>query len=227
MDSFLYPEVPRVVVLRSLSCSQSIRQRMRRRTVTLCFNLHWNSQILVHRSQGMVQLDLLSPLRKTPLLHRSMLSSSEALIQISQCGYRYEPPIPSCSSSRLGHPQSRCPRRLCSCQHVSVFRCVGFPTRYLAARFNGIRSNSRGSPNIWAKCFAVSARPNLSWANGKSLTQADLCRVAPSFFRNGLRLPSDTSLSCSFSRGVLTASVFVLHPDSLVMSGSISRYCPV
>ena len=59
-----------------------------------------------------VQFDLLSPLRRTPLLQRSMQSSSEALIQISQYGYRSEPPIPSCSSSRLGRQQSRCPRRL-------------------------------------------------------------------------------------------------------------------
>ena len=42
----------RVNVFRSLSCSQSIRQRICRRTVTLYFNLHMNSQILVHRSQG-------------------------------------------------------------------------------------------------------------------------------------------------------------------------------
>ena len=40
LDSFLYPEVPRVNVFRSLSCSQSIRQKFRRRTVTLYFNLH-------------------------------------------------------------------------------------------------------------------------------------------------------------------------------------------
>ena len=57
-------------------------------------------------------LDLLSPLRKNPLLQRSMLSSSEASIQTSQCGYRSEPPIPSCSSPRLGRQQSPCPRRL-------------------------------------------------------------------------------------------------------------------
>ena len=37
LDSFLYPEVPRVNVHRSLSCSQSIRQRIHRRTVTLYF----------------------------------------------------------------------------------------------------------------------------------------------------------------------------------------------
>ena len=50
--SFLYPKVPRVNVFRSLSCSQSIRHRIRHRTVTLYFNLHWDSQILIHRSQG-------------------------------------------------------------------------------------------------------------------------------------------------------------------------------
>ena len=33
-------------------CSQSIHPRIRRRTVTLYFNLHGNSQILVDRSQG-------------------------------------------------------------------------------------------------------------------------------------------------------------------------------
>ena len=47
--------------------------------------------------------------------------------------------------------------------------------------------------------------------------QADLYRVAPSLFRIGLRLASHTSLSCSFSRGVLTALVFALHPHSLMM----------
>ena len=52
LNSFLYLEVPCVNVHRSLSCSQSIRQRIRRRTVTLYFNLHWKSQILVQRSQG-------------------------------------------------------------------------------------------------------------------------------------------------------------------------------
>ena len=58
LDSLLYSEVPRVNVFRSLSCSQSIRQRIRRRTVTLYFHLHWNSQISVHRSQ--VQSNLTS-----------------------------------------------------------------------------------------------------------------------------------------------------------------------
>ena len=41
---------------------------------------------------GIVQLDLLSPLRKTPLLQRSGLSSSEEWIQISLCDSQSEPP---------------------------------------------------------------------------------------------------------------------------------------
>ena len=52
LNSFLYPTISCINVLRSLSCSQSIRQRIRRRTATLFFNLQWNSQIFVHRSQG-------------------------------------------------------------------------------------------------------------------------------------------------------------------------------
>ena len=44
--------------------------------------------------------------------------------------------------------------------------------------------------------------------------QADLYRVASSFFRIG------PNLSCSFYRGVFTALVFVLHPDALMMSGA-------
>ena len=153
-------------MLRSLSCSQSIRQRIRRRTVTLYFNLHWNFQILVHRSQGIVQLDLLPPQRKTTLLQRSMLSCSGALIQISQCAYRSEPPIPSCSSSGTGSPAKSLSTKTVILSTVSVFdtsaplwafppdialhvsseiwikRCFGSPTRYRAARFSGTKLNS-------------------------------------------------------------------------------------
>ena len=131
-----------------------------------------------------------------------MLSSFEALIHIRQ--------------------QSRCPRIL------TCFCLLGFPTRYCSARFNGIKSNSRGLLILWAKCFAVSARSNLSWARYQSLMYADLYRVASSFFRIGLRLPANTSSSCSFSRGVITALVFVLSPDSLMMSGAClkSSQCP-
>ena len=66
---------------------------------------------------------------------------------------------------------------------------------------------------------AVSAESNLSWGKDESM-QADLFRVACSLFRIGLFRPSDTKLSCSFSRGVLTVLVFALHPDSLMMSGA-------
>ena len=97
---------------------------------------------------------------------------------------------------------------------------LGFPTRYRAARFHETKSNSRGSLIPWAKCFAVSATSNLSWARYESFMQADLYRVASSFFRIGLRVPSNNSLSCSFSQGALAASVFVLHLDSLMMSGA-------
>ena len=108
LNSFLCPKVQCITVFRSGSCSQPIRQRICRRTVTLYFNLHWNSQIHVKGSQ----LDHFSPLRRTPpLLRRSGLSNSEAWTKISQCGHQSEPPVPSYSSSRLGRQQSRCSRR--------------------------------------------------------------------------------------------------------------------
>ena len=157
-----------------------------------------------------------------------------AAIQISQCGYRSEPPIPSCSSSRQGRPQNRSTKTviLSTCRRLRNLRtALGFPTRHRAAHLNGTKSNARGSAILWAKCFAVSAGTNLSWARYESLIQADLYLFASSLFRIGLRLPSDTSLSCSFSRGVLTASVFVMHPDSLMMrvrvSSQVYKHCPI
>ena len=152
-----------------------------------------------------------TPLRKTPLLQRSLLSSSEALIQISALPRDWV-------ASKVGvHEDCDLVNMLLSSKSQ---RCLDFPTRCRAARFKGTKSHSRGSLILWAKCFAVSARSNLSWARYASLMQADLYRVASSFFRIGLRLPSNTCLSCGFSRGVLTALVFVLHPDSLMMSGA-------
>ena len=68
-----YQEVPRVNVFRSLSCSQSIRQRIRRRTVTL-FQSSLEFPDLGTQSSRLVQLDLFSPLRRTPLLQRSGLA---------------------------------------------------------------------------------------------------------------------------------------------------------
>ena len=54
----------------------------------------------------------------------------------------------------------------------------------------------------------------------KSHASRSVSCFASSFFRIGLRLPSNTSLSCSFFRCVLAALVFVLHPDSLMMGGA-------
>ena len=45
------------------------------------------------------------------------------------------------------------------------------------ARFSGTKSKSRGSLILLAKCVAVSAKSNLSWATFGGLTQADLFRV--------------------------------------------------
>ena len=146
---------------------------------------------------------------KTPLLQRSMLSSSEASIQISQCGYRLWATNPVVLFLETWSPAKSLSTKTvilstCFClRYLSA--AVGFPTRYRAARFNGTKSNSRGSRILWAKCIAVSAGSTLSWAKYESLMQADLYRVASSHFIIGLRLPFNTSLSCSFSRGVLTA----------------------
>ena len=156
-----------VNVFRSCSCSQSIRQRIdSSKNSSLSCHIVSQSSFefpdLVTQISGIVQLDFLSPLRKTPLLQRSMVSRFEVLIQISQCGYRSEPPNPSCSSSRLGRQQ----KKSMSTKTVILSTCfclrnlsaaLGFPTRYRAARFNGTNSISRSSLILWAKCFAVPA----------------------------------------------------------------------
>ena len=153
-----------------------------------------------------------------------MLSSSGALIQISECGY-----TDLSHQSRRVLPRDWVASKVAvheDCDLVNMFlssesqRCFGLSHQISRCTFQRDKVESRGSLILWAKCFAVSARSNLSWARYESLTQADLYRVASSFFRFGLRLPSYTSLSCGFSRGVLTALVFVLHPDSLMMSGA-------
>ena len=161
-----------------------------------------------------------------------MLSSSEALIQISQCGHQSRRALPRdwVASEVAVHED---------CDLVNMFlssksqRCFGLSHQIPRCTFRRDNVEFTRLAHSLAKCFAVSARSNLSWARYESLMQADLYRVASSFFRIGLRLPSNTSLSCSLSRGVLTASVFEVHPDSLMMRGaclkssSISKYCPV
>ena len=109
---------------------------------------------------------------------------------------------------------------------------LGFPTRYRAARFNGTKSNSRGSHILWAKWLFQ--QDPIYHGPSMKVSCKQICIVV-------LHLSSESDsvfrltpvLSCSLSRGVLTASVLVLHPDSLTMSGaclqsgSMSRYCPV
>ena len=116
--------------------------------------------------------------------------------------------------SRRALPRDGSPAKSLSTKTVTLSTCFclrssallwGVPTKHRAARFNGTESNSRSSLILWSNCFAVSARSNLSWARYESLIQTDLYRVATSFFRIRRRLPSNTSLSCNFSRGVLTA----------------------
>ena len=164
-----------------------------------------------------------------------MLSSSEASIQISQCGYRSEPPVPSCSSSRLG-------RKVAvhkDCDVVNMFlsstsqRRVGLPHQISRCTFQRDRVEFTRLAHSLGQVFRCFSRTQPVLAKYASFIQANLYLVASSLFRIGLRLQSSTSLSCSFSRGVLTALVFVLPPDSLTMggaclrSGSMSRSCPV
>ena len=92
-------------------------------------------------------------------------------------------------------------------------RNSGFPTRYRAARFNGIKSNSQGSLICLASCLTVSARSNLSWAKYERFKQTDLRLIASILFRIRHCLPSNTDLYCNFCHGVLIVSVLVLRPD--------------
>ena len=71
-----------------------------------------------------------------------------------------------------------------------------------------------------AKEIACKGRQDFYFGHDGGHLIPDLYRVTSSFFGIGLRLPSNTSLSGSFSRGELTASVFILHPNSLMMSGA-------
>ena len=133
-------------MFRSWSCSQSIRQRICRRAVTLYFNLRF-------KITKIVQLDLFSPQRRTPLVQRSGLSSSEEWIHTSQCDIQSEPPIPSCFFSRLAKSPSTKTGLLSTCSCLrNLNATLGFPTRYLAASFSGITKFTHFLGQI---CFAV------------------------------------------------------------------------
>ena len=180
LDSFLHPAVPRVDVFRSLSCSQSIRQRIRCRTVTLYFNLHWTSQ--EHRSQWSsnltsfhrwVKLRLSNAQCCQALTRRSRLHS--VVTDLSHHSRRALPP-------RLGRQQSRCPRRLWSCQlflSSKSQRCCGLSHQIPRCTFQRVKVEFQRlalSLDQMLRCF--------------SKIQSVLCQVWKSF-------PSK-SVSCCF-----------------------------
>ena len=153
MDSFLYPEVPRVNVLRSLSCSPIDPSKNSPSNCHFVFQSSLEFPDLGTQISGIVQLDLLSPLRKTPPLQRSMLSSSEALIQISQYGYRSALPIPSwlyrVASKVTAHED---------CDLLNMVRylsgCFGaFPPDTALHASTGKSRIHEACSLLWAKCF--------------------------------------------------------------------------
>ena len=99
--------------------------------------------------------------------------------------------------------------------------------------FNRTKSNSRSSLILWAKCLLFQQDP-VRLGPSMKVSHKKTCIVLLHFSSQ-----SDSALRLTpvclvvFSRGVLTASVFVLHPDSLMMNGaclksvSLSKNCPV
>ena len=103
LSSILHPKITVYQCVSFGSPSQPVRQRIRRRTVTLYFNLHWNSQIHAFGSQRMSNL--------ISFYHCVELRSSNAQgCQALKCRSRCHCVI--VLFSRLGRQQSRCPRRL-------------------------------------------------------------------------------------------------------------------
>ena len=80
--SFLHPKISCVNVFRSGSCSQPIRQRIRRRTFALACNFHQNSKIHVYRSHGWSNL---TSFHRCVELHFSLAQRCQAL----KCGSRF------------------------------------------------------------------------------------------------------------------------------------------
>ena len=145
------------------SCSKPIRQRNRRRTVTLNFKFRWNSQIHVYRSQGESNLTSFHHCLELRFFHaqrcQALLCGSRFH---SVCAPQSAPAIPSCSFFlRLN--------KIPCCTH-------------------GTKLNYRGFPHPLGRCFAVSAGTSLSWARyEESLTSRSVscCFI---FLRN--RAPS-------------------------------------
>ena len=223
-------------MLRSLSCSQSIRQRIRHRTVAVYFNLQWDSQILVHRSQGQSNLTSFHHCVKLRFSNTQCCQALERRSRLHSVvtNLRYQS---RCAFSRDWVASKVAVHEDCDFVHMFLSsksqRCLGLSHQIPCLTFQWDKIEFASLARSLGQMFRCFSKTNLSWARYESLMHADRYRVASSFFRIGLRLPSNTNLSCSFSRGVLTASVFVLHLDSLMMSGaclksgSISTYCPV
>ena len=105
---------------------------------------------------GLIKLGLFSPLRKTPPLQRSRLSSSEAWIQIPQCGYPNLSHHPCRTFLETGSPAKSLSTKTVILSACSCLRnrsaALGFTTRNRAVRFNGQSRNhearSFSGPNV-------------------------------------------------------------------------------
>ena len=138
MNSFLHPKVSCVNVFRSLSCSQSIRQRIRRRAVTVYFNLHGNFEILVYGSQDKSNL--------TSFHHCLELRFFTAQgCQALKCGTRFHGVVTNLShKSRRTLPRDRVASKIAvheDCDLVNMFlssksqRSVAFPNQISRCTF--------------------------------------------------------------------------------------------
>ena len=118
----------------------------------------------------------------------------------------------------------------CFCLRKSQ-RCFGLSHQIPRRTFQRMKSNSRSSLILRAKRFAVSARSTLSWARYESLNARRSALLHLSS-ESGFVFRLMPVCLVVFSRCVLSALVFVLHPESLMTSGaclksgSKSSYCP-
>ena len=156
-----------------------------------------------------VQLDPSSSLSRTRFSHAQ---SCQAL----KCGSRFHCVIPN-----LRHQSRRTSSRDWVAREIAVHEDFDFVSVFLSSESCCICWVSRPNTVLHAsvehrqsisvhssgpKCVAASAESHLSWATKESLVHAGLYLVAPSFFRIGLFLPSNNSLSCHSSRGVHSLS---------------------
>ena len=212
-------------MFRSLSCSQSIRRRICRRTVTLYFNVHWNSQILVH-------IDYKANPTWSPFttLQRSRLSSSEAWIQISVWLpiWATNPVVLFLETGSTAKSLSTKTGILWACSCLRNRSATGFPNPISRCTIQWNKVEFTRLAHSLDHMFRGFCKIQSVLGQAWKVSYKQMYLVASSVFRIGLRLPSNTSLSCSFS-----LVVFLLRIASLVIggaclkSGSMSKYCPV